>query len=117
VPLPPFPSTQYNRAIISAPERAMQPHGDNGAIAVTIFMIALYGGMILLGIAATVLWIVELVDVVRRQFKDPNEKLVWVLVIALTHWIGALIYMSVGKKQGWLPDQNWPPWVAPPPPP
>lgn len=87
------------------------------AIAV-IFMVVIYGGMFLFMIAAMVLWIMALVDVVKRQFKEPNEKIVWVLIIALTHWIGALIYMLIGRKQGWLPEEAYytPPPGAPPPP-
>ena len=85
---------------------------DNDAIGpaiAVIFMIVLYGGMFLVMIAAMVLWIMALVDVVKREFKEPNEKIVWVLVIALTHWIGALIYMGIGKKQGWLPGEAYVP--------
>jgi hypothetical protein len=29
----------------------------------------------------TVFWLVELVDVARRQFSEPNLKIVWLLVI------------------------------------
>jgi hypothetical protein len=53
-------------------------------------------------IAAFVFWIVELVDAARRQFDDPNMKIVWILVIFFFHFIGALIYYFAGKKQGQL---------------
>ena len=76
-----------------------------GPMIAVIFMVVLYGGMFLFMIAAMVLWIVALVDAVKREFKEPNEKIMWVLVIALTHWIGALIYMGIGKKTGWLPGE------------
>ena len=45
-------------------------------------------------------WIWMLVDAVQRDFADPNEKLVWVVVLALTAWIGALIYFFVGRSRG-----------------
>ncbi len=51
----------------------------------------------------TVFWIVELVDAARRQFPEPNLKIVWLLVIFFTHALGALIYYFVGKQQGVLP--------------
>jgi len=78
-------------------------HPDSAAPLVFIF--SLYGFFIALGLASFVLWIVALVDVTRRQFKDPNDRMVWVLVVALAHGIGAIIYMVAGKHKGWLPGE------------
>ncbi len=50
-------------------------------------------------IFGTVLWIWMLVDVVKRDFKKEDEKIIWVLVVILTHWIGALIYYFTIKKK------------------
>ncbi|HVF09377.1 MAG TPA: PLD nuclease N-terminal domain-containing protein [Abditibacteriaceae bacterium] len=62
--------------------------------------------MILLTIALTVFWIVELIDVVRREFPDPNTKILWILVILFTHPIGTIIYYFAGKPQGALPGET-----------
>jgi hypothetical protein len=64
---------------------------------------AFYGLIILIAIGAWVLWVVELVDCARRQFADPNEKIVWILVIALTHFLGAVIYWFAGRPRGYIP--------------
>ncbi len=58
------------------------------------------------GIAATVFWIVEIVDVARRQFTDQTTKLIWLAVIILLHLLGAIIYYFAGKSQGWLPGER-----------
>ncbi len=76
----------------------------SGGILVGIFLF--YGFIILLSLASFVFWIIELVDVARREFKDSNTKLLWVLVVALAHGLGALIYYFAGKPQGWLPGQT-----------
>ena len=60
-----------------------------------------------IALAATVFWIIELVDVARRQFSDPTMKIVWLLIILLCHVLGALIYFFVGKPQGSLPGQGF----------
>lgn len=60
-----------------------------------------------IGIAATVFWIVELIDALRRQFNDDATKIIWVLVIIFTHFIGALIYYFAGKPMGRLPGQTY----------
>ncbi len=54
----------------------------------------------------TVFWVVELIDAARRQFSEPNMKVVWMLVILFTHILGALIYYFVGKQQGILPNSQ-----------
>lgn len=52
-----------------------------------------------LGIAATAFWIWMLVDCLTNESSQGNDKLVWVLVIVLTNWIGALIYCFVRRPQ------------------
>lgn len=45
-----------------------------------------------LGIGGTVFWIWMLVDCAKHEPREGNDRIVWVLVIALTHFVGALIY-------------------------
>ena len=52
-----------------------------------------------LGIAGTVLWIWMLIDCVTKEPDQGNDKLVWILVIALTGALGALIYIIVRRPQ------------------
>ena len=65
-------------------------------------MAAIYGILALLGLALTVFWIVELVDIARREFPDQNTKVLWLIVVLLFHGLGSLIYYFVGKPQGRL---------------
>lgn len=56
-----------------------------------------------LAIAGFVFWIIMLLDAIKvpdeRSFKSGN-RLVWVLVIVLAGWIGALIYLLAGRPDG-----------------
>jgi hypothetical protein len=67
--------------------------------------------VMLLGILPTVFWIMALVDVVRREFRHQNDKVVWVLVICLGSWLGAIVYFAFGREMGWMPGRK----PAPPP--
>ena len=60
----------------------------------------------MVALALTVFWIVEIVDVLRREFRDPTLKIVWLLVVVLLHGLGAIIYYFVGKPQGRLPGEG-----------
>ena len=64
--------------------------------------VALITLAILVTVVPTVFWIVEIVDVVRRDFNDDNTKIIWLLVVIFGHLIGALVYYFVGKNQGTL---------------
>ena len=68
----------------------------------------------ILGIAAFIFWVWALVDVVRMpddsMFKAGN-KLVWVLVIAITGVIGAIIYLVVGRPAPGSRPSGMPPSV------
>ena len=83
-----------------------------------------YGLVILLALFSFVFWIIELIDVAKRQWAEPNTKMLWLLVVVLGHGIGALVYYYVGKQTGWLPGEtprypqsppNYPPNYPPPP--
>ena len=60
-----------------------------------LFFISL--GMIAL--ACMVFWIWMLVDCATKESSQGNDKVVWVLVIVFTHWIGALIYYLVRRPE------------------
>jgi hypothetical protein len=53
----------------------------------------------LFGVAVTVFWIWMLVEAATKEPAQGNDKIVWILVIALTNWIGALIYFLVRRPQ------------------
>ncbi|MDQ2798784.1 MAG: PLDc N-terminal domain-containing protein [Armatimonadota bacterium] len=78
--------------------------GPSGGIVAGLVLF--YGFFILLALASFVFWIVELIDVARREFRDSNTKLVWLLVVVLAHGLGALIYYFAGRSQGWLPGET-----------
>jgi len=40
-----------------------------------------------------------LIDISRSKFKDPNNKILWVVVILFAPLIGAILYLIIGKKQ------------------
>ena len=46
-----------------------------------------------------VLWIWVLIDCIKNESTEGNERIVWVVVIAVTHWVGALIYLIVRRPQ------------------
>ncbi len=52
-----------------------------------------------LGLAGLVLWIWALVDCLTKEPSEGNDKLIWVLVIVLLNWLGALIYLCVRRPQ------------------
>ena len=56
-----------------------------------------------LGLLFLVLWIWALVDclqVPNDSMYQTGTKLIWVLVIVLGSWIGAIIYLVVGRPSG-----------------
>ena len=57
-----------------------------------------------LALASFAFWIWMLISAIQNKGLTENEKIVWVLVIALLHLIGSLIYFFVGH-----PKRNLPP--------
>lgn len=65
-----------------------------GILAVILFVL-LIAALVIFTIA---FWICMIIDCVKREFRQPNEKIVWILVLIFLHFLGALIYWGVVKK-------------------
>ena len=46
-----------------------------------------------IGVLVIGFWIWMLVDCIKNEPDQGNEKVIWVIVIALLGWLGALIYL------------------------
>jgi hypothetical protein len=46
-----------------------------------------------------VFWIWMLVDCATKEPSEGNDKIIWILVIIFTHWLGALIYYLVRRPE------------------
>lgn len=55
--------------------------------------------VLVLGVGGIIFWIWALVDCATKEKSEGNDKLIWILVIVLTHWIGALIYLIVRRPK------------------
>ena len=54
---------------------------------------------LMFGIGGTIFWVLVLVDCLKNESSQGNDKIVWVVVIVLAHWIGALIYLIVRRPK------------------
>lgn len=52
-----------------------------------------------LGLLATAFWIWMLVDAAQNRGLDQGEKVAWIVVVALLHWFGGLIYFFFGRPK------------------
>jgi hypothetical protein len=64
-----------------------------------LFPFLIFIPLILVGLALLVFWIWMLVDCATKEPSQGNDKVVWILIIVFTHWIGALIYFFVRRPQ------------------
>ncbi|HSY17485.1 MAG TPA: PLDc N-terminal domain-containing protein [Candidatus Acidoferrales bacterium] len=64
-----------------------------------IIMLMLLLCMIPLAIAIFIFWICMLVSAIQNKGLAEGEKVAWVLVIALLHLLGAIIYFFVGRPK------------------
>jgi uncharacterized membrane protein YedE/YeeE len=54
---------------------------------------------LLIGLALFAFWVWMLIDCATKESSQGNDKLVWIVVIALTNWVGAAIYFFVRRPQ------------------
>lgn len=56
-----------------------------------------------LGLAMFAFWIWMLIHAAQNKGLSDGEKVAWVLIIALVHFLGALIYFFVGRPKAKQP--------------
>ena len=52
-----------------------------------------------LSLLAFAFWIWMLVDAAQNRGLDQNERVVWIVVVALLHFLGAVIYFFVARPK------------------
>jgi len=73
-----------------------------GIMAMFPFCIVPFIWLIVLGLLG--LWIWMLVDCIKRDEEDfpsmgENTKLIWILIVILTGWLGGIIYFFMVKQK------------------
>ena len=72
---------------------------EQAATGLIAIQLILFIGMMVFGLIAMAFWIWMLIDCLKHESSEGNDKLIWVLVIVLTNWIGALIYFFVRRPE------------------
>lgn len=67
-----------------------------------IFLPLLLLFLIPLGLAAFAFWIWMLIHAAQNKGLSEGEKMAWVLIIVLVHFLGAVIYFFVGRPKAKL---------------
>lgn len=70
---------------------------DHHAIALLPLVCMLFS--LALGCLTTVFWLWMLVDCLSYEPSDGNDKILWVLVIVLTHVLGAVLYYFIRRPE------------------
>jgi hypothetical protein len=53
----------------------------------------------------TIIWVVALLEILKSDFRNSNNKMIWLLVVLLVPFIGAIIYLLIGRGQRLTPDK------------
>ncbi len=66
---------------------------------VSMLVALLFLGFFALILAGTAFWIWMIVDCAQNEPSTGNDKIVWLLILIFTHWLGALIYFFVRRPE------------------
>lgn len=55
--------------------------------------------MSVFAIGMVAFWIWMLVDCIQNEPSEGNDKIVWVLVLLFTNWLGAIIYFFARRRE------------------
>ena len=86
--------------LLAFPASLAARSGDSAAGLFGLFSCCLFIALpILLGLAALAFWIWIIVEIATKEPSDGNDKIIWLLIVLFTHFIGALIYLFVRRPE------------------
>jgi hypothetical protein len=50
-------------------------------------------------LALTIVWVLAIIEIVRSEFVDKDERLIWLLLVIVVPFIGTLLYVMIGRKK------------------
>ena len=53
---------------------------------------------ILFGFFLFAIWVWTIIDIIKSEFKDNNEKVLWMVLVILLPFIGTVLYFAIGSK-------------------
>ncbi|MBP9759100.1 PLDc N-terminal domain-containing protein [Candidatus Dojkabacteria bacterium] len=56
-------------------------------------------GITVIAIGSLVFWIIMLIDAIKREYQNENDKIMWILLLVFTGSIGALVYFFVEYRK------------------
>jgi len=72
-----------------------KPHGTERTIGDMIGLLF----FLVFAIGGTIFWVLMIIECATKESSQGNNKLIWILIIIFTHWIGALVYYVVRRPQ------------------
>ena len=55
--------------------------------------------MALFALFMFIAWIWALIDILKSEFKEPINKIIWLLVVFFLYFLGVLLYYFIGRDQ------------------
>ena len=74
---------------------ASESHGPECTIGDMISLLF----FLVFAIGGTIFWVLMIIECATKESSQGNNKLIWILIIIFTHWIGALVYYLVRRPQ------------------
>ena len=72
---------------------------DAASGALGIFLIAIWCFVIVLSLVTTVIWILAIIDIIKRDnWKSDNDKIIWLLLVIFVNIVSLYYYFFYRKK-------------------
>ncbi|MBL0745460.1 PLDc N-terminal domain-containing protein [Chryseolinea lacunae] len=62
------------------------------------------GVIILVLLVPFALWLWALIEIIRSDFKESSQKIIWLLVLIFLPFLGWLLYVIIGRGQRVKPE-------------
>jgi len=57
-----------------------------------------FGFILLISVIGLIAWITTLVRIIKSEFRNPNDKIMWIIIVCILGLVGAILYLIFGEK-------------------
>jgi hypothetical protein len=102
------PGKMIDKQVPAQPRRFNAAKSHSGINSLFASLAGFMTTLMLIGLAIFALWLFTLIDIIRSEFTEPSNKILWIILVIFLSPLALLLYYLIGRnqKKGWMSSEK-----------